>query len=201
LALKEANVNHSEIHAAVEIGNHYAEKTEGGLKVARAIAASEAFRKYSWIKNAPIRNVSGNLRGMVVSKRWAIVFHFAEDALKPVEKVALVAALAENIAKAHHETEAILNSKESWDLKAARLSTQVSSVMIRTVGGAIPAGAHMLATSLGGYCQIAGLAGSQRALNLGQKLQSLDASFSSMFEKVTDGENINIVINKYLVIK
>jgi hypothetical protein len=194
-------VNHHSIHAAVEIGNNYAEKTERGFKIARAIAASEAFRKYNWIKNVPVRNLSGNLRGMVVSKRWATVFHFAEDVLKPVEKVALLAALAENTAKAHHQIDTILNSTDSWDSKAARLSTQVSSVMIRTVGGAIPAGAHFLATSLEGYCQIAGLAGSQRATNLDQKLKSLDASFSSVFDKVTDGNNMNIFINKYLVIR
>jgi hypothetical protein len=194
-------VNHHSIHAAVEIGNHYAEDTEKGFKFARAIAAAEAFRKYDWIKNAPIRNGSGNLRGMVVSKRWATVFHFAEDVLKPVENVALLAALAENIAKAHGQIDAVLSSTDSWDIKAARLSTQVDSVIIRTLGGAIPGGAHLLAMSLGGYCQIAGLAGSQGATNLDQKLKSLDTSFSSMFENVTDGNNMNIFINKYLVIK
>ena len=194
-------MEHHDVHAAVEIVAKHLEETAGSLKVAKAIAASEAFRKYKWIKGVPVRNVSGNLRGMVVSKRWATIFHFAEDALKPVEKVALLAALAENMAKAHNQSDAILHSHDSWDSKAARLSTLVSSVMIRTVGGAIPAGAHLLATSLEGYCRIAGLAGSQQALNLDQTLKSLDASFSSNFEKWTDGHNMNIWINAHLVIE
>jgi hypothetical protein len=194
-------VDHHFIDAAVEIGSKYLEKAEGGLKVARAVAASEAFRRYNWIKNVPVRNISGNLRGMVVSKRWAVLFHFTEDVLKPVERVAIFAALAENVAKAHEEMRMIIHSTGSWDTKAARLSTQVSSVMIRTVAGVIPAGAHVLATSLGGYCQIAGLAGSEGAVKLDQKLKLLDTSFTSKFEKVTDGENINIFINKYLVVK
>lgn len=194
-------MEHHKIHAAIEITSKVSEKTESGLKVTRAIAASEAFRKYNWIKNVPVKNVAGDLRGMVVSKRWATVFHFAEDALKPVEKVALLAALAENMAKARQNTEAILQSNDSWDRKASRLSTQVSSVMLRTVGGAIPAGAHILAMSLSGYCQIAGLAGAPAATALDQKLKSMDTTFSSDFEKVTDGDNMNIFINKYLVIQ
>lgn len=194
-------MNHHDIHAVVEVSSKYLDKFEGSLKAARAISASEAFRKYNWIKNVPVRNVSGNLRGMVVSNRWASVFHFTEDVLKPVEKIAVIAALAENIAKSHHQVDTILKSSEPWDIKAARLSTQVSSVMIRTVAGVIPAGAHVLAMSLGGYCQIAELARSPRAANLDQKLKSLDVSFSSWFDKVTDGNNIYIFINKHLVFK
>ena len=194
-------MNGHSIHAALEIGHKTGEKGAGALKVTKAIAASEAFRKYDWLKNAPARNVSGNLRGMVVSKQWATVFHFAEDALKPLEKLLLLAALAENLAKAHHEVDWILKSKDDWDTKAARLSLQVSSVMLRTVGGAVPAGAHVLATALEGYCRIAALAGSTRAQGVDGKLQGLDAQIRSGFEKVTDGENMNLLIHKYLVIR
>jgi len=194
-------MNHHNIHAAVEIASRAARNVEQGLKGARAIAGFEAFRKYDWIRNVPLRNTSGNLRGMVVSKRWATVFHFAEDALKPLEKLALFAALAENIGKSYHQFDQILESNDSWDGKAARLSTEVSSVMIRTVADGIPSGVHLLATSLEGYCQIASLAGSERAAHLDQTLRSLDLWFSSGFEKVTDGSNMNAFINKYIVIK
>lgn len=96
-------MNHHDIHAVVEVSSKYLDRFDNSLKAARAISASEAFRKYNWIKNVPVRNVSGNLRGMVVSNRWAAVFHFTEDVLKPVEKLAVIAALAENIAKSHHQ--------------------------------------------------------------------------------------------------
>jgi hypothetical protein len=193
-------MNHKHIHAAVEIADRYAEKGEGSLKTVRAIAASEAFRRYDWIADAPVRNLSGNFRGIVISKRWATVFHFTENALKPVERIALVAALADNLFKARQQTAAILGSADSWDTKAARLSTQVSSVMLRTAGGVIPASADLLAMILGGYCQIAGLVGVQRAVDLDQKLKTMAVSFTSKFEKITDGDNIYLFINKYLVI-
>jgi hypothetical protein len=194
-------MSHHGVHAIVEVGHKTVETVESGAKVARAISASEAFRKYDWLRNAPVRNSAGNFRGMVVNRKWATVFHFAEGALKPIEKIALLAALAENLAKAHHHIDVILKSKDGWDTKAARLSTEVSSIAIRTVGGIIPSGAHALAMSIGGYCQIAGLAGSQGALKMDARLKSLDASITSSFNKVTDGENISIFINSHLVIR
>jgi hypothetical protein len=189
------------VHAVIEIINQLGEKAEGGLKTARAIAASEAFRKYNWIKNAPVHNVSGNLRGMVISKRWAVVFDFAESSLKVVEKVAILAALAQNIAAAHHNFDTVIQSSDRWDSKAARISTQVSSVMIRTVAGSIPAGAELLSTSISGYCQMAELAGVSGANTLDRNLRGLNARFKSQFDKVTDGDNVNLFIQKHLVIR
>jgi hypothetical protein len=194
-------VHHHGVHGVVDIGHSISEKIETGAKIAKAVSASEAFRKYDWLRNVPVRNASGDFRGMVVSKRWATIFNFAENALKPIEKIVLLATLAENIVKAHHEIDSILASKDDSNTKAARLSTQVSSIAIRTVGGIVPAGAHVLATSLSGYCQIAGLTGLQEATRVDQKLRSLDAFITSFFDKVTDGENINIFINNHLVIR
>jgi hypothetical protein len=194
-------LNHHSVHAAIEVAHKYGKGAEGGLKTVRAIAASEAFRKYNWLKNAPVRNVSGNFRGMVISKDWANLYHITEDVLKPAEKVMLLAALAENVVKARHQIDAILESRDPWELKAARLSTQVSSIALRTASGAIPAGAHIIAMSLGGYCQIAGLAGLRSAPKLDQKLKEYDAWVSSWYQKVTDGENISIFISHHLVIR
>jgi hypothetical protein len=194
-------MNHHHVHVVVDLGGKAAEKVESGIKVARAVSASEAFRKYDWLKSVPMRNASGNFRGMIVSKKWATVFHFSEKVLKPLEKITLLASLAENIARAYHPMDSIIGSRDGWDIKAARLSTEVSSIALRTVGGVIPAGAHMLATSLRGYCQIARLAGSQGALAVDQTLRDIDAFITTSFDKVTDGKNIQIFINNYLVIR
>ena len=184
----------------MEIADEVSEKVEDGLKTTRAIAASEAFRKYNWLKNVPVKNASGNFRGMVVSQRWATAFDFVQDALKPIERIALVAALAENIVNANREIEPILASKDPWEMKAARLSTQVSSIAIRTAGGFIPPGVHMLTLALSGYCQIAGLAGWPGAAKAEKRLRFVDAWVSSTFDKVTDGDNISLFINNHLVI-
>jgi hypothetical protein len=54
---------------------------------------------------------------------------------------------------------------------------------------AVEIASHPLALSLGGYCQIAGLAGVHGALGLSERLKTLGASISTRFDKVTD-ENI-----------
>jgi len=205
-------MNHKHVHAVVEMVDRYGEKThkqfekveerfnkvEHSLKAVHAIAASEAFRKYDWIKDAPIRNTFGDFRGMVISKRWASIFHIIEKAdhiLKPIEKVLLVAGIADNIFKARQEIATILASQDSSDFKAARLSAQVSSVLLRTVASGVPASAELLATILGGYCQIAGLAGSKEAIEFAKKLQTMSVSVNTTFEKITDGDKIYLLVN------
>ena len=140
-------------HAIVEIVET-SDKVAGGLdsanSVVQAISASEAFRKYNWLANQPALNSVGDLRGMVVSARWRTVFTYASDADDVLGRIALIAALAGNILKASKEIEAIVNSNASWSEKGARLSTQVSSVALRTVGGVAPAGFEVLAFSLQG---------------------------------------------------
>ena len=145
-------------HAVVEIVDKAAGGTEGALKAGRVISGSEAFRKYDWIKNIRPANTVGNFRGMVISSRWAVMYNFAETSLKVVEKVAVFAALAANIYKAKNEFQKIIASSEDWGTKSSRLSTQVSSVSIRTLGGVIPAGTHIIAMSLGGYLGMADIA-------------------------------------------
>jgi hypothetical protein len=194
-------MNHHGAHATVEIVGKTMDGADNAVKVARAIAASEAFRKYDWVRNAPVRNLAGNFRGMVLSSRWAAAYHFAESGLEVVEKVAVVAAIAVNIANASEEIEGILRSKDSWDTKAARLSTQVSSISTRTLLGVIPAGTSMLAVSLGGYCQLADLAGLHKAAQWNEKLKSMAATVTTTFDKVTDGNTMYTFINNHLVIK
>jgi hypothetical protein len=193
-------MNHK-IEAIVEISDAVSGWTDRGFKTAKAIAASEAFRKYSWIKKLPIMNSEGNFRGMVVSSRWATTFHFTEGVLKPLEKVAVFAALAANLVRAADETDRILASSDSWGLKGSRLSTQVTSVCVRTAFGAIPAGAHVLAISLGGYLQLADLAGLHQANPWNKAVRSLDAYASTTFDTVTDGNNIYLKVNKYLAMR
>ena len=193
-------MNHHQIHTAVEIIDSAFEKTGQSLKAAKAIAASEAFRKYNWLKNAPVHNVSGSFRGMVVSSRWSATYHFAEDVAGPVEKVAIFASLAANLAKSYHEVERILQSNSDWGTKSAQLSSQVSSISIRTLGGVIPGTAHLLAMSVEGYCQIAGLMGVRQAGGYVDKLKAYDARLITTFDRYTDGDNIYVMMNS-LVLK
>jgi hypothetical protein len=189
-------------HAIVEIVET-TDKVAGGLdsanKVVRAISASEAFSKYNWLAQQPVLNSVGDLRGMVVSAQWRTAFNFASDTGDVLGRIALIAAFAGNIVKASKEIEAIVNSNASGSEKGARLSTQVSSVAIRTLGGAIPAGFEIVAFSLKGYCQLGGVVSGQRfdprgcVANLNKATNYVNTTFNS----VTDGNNIYQFINIY----
>ena len=189
------------IHAAVEVADHVAGgvTTAGGW--AKAIAASEGYRKYSWIKNAPARNFAGNFRGMVVNPKWAARFQWADKALEPVENAALLLSLAVNISKSRHEVAQILASQDDWTIKGARLSTQVSSAAIRTVVG-VGTGVLDLGTFVtSGYLQMADLAGLHRAADWNKSLKAANLRLNSFVDTVTDGNNIYLFINSHLVIK
>ena len=190
-----------DVHAVVEIADNAADGADHTISSIKAIAGPEAFRKYQWLANAPMKNVSGNFRGMVVSRRWATAFHFAEGADKYVGPVAAVAALADNIFKSSYEINWVLNSNADDATKAARISSQISSICLRTLGGAIPSTGHLLALSLEGYCQIAGLLGVPKAQRAVDRLRSYDVRLSSTFDIVTDGDNIYTFVTNHLVLR
>jgi hypothetical protein len=185
----------------VELGDKAGEWAGATIGSAKVIAAAEAFRKYNWIRGMPVMNSVGNLRGMVVSGRWAAVFHFAENSLKPVERVAVFASLAANLYGAKDEVDRIFSGNDDWTVKGARLSTQVSSICLRTALGGVPFGAHLIARSLGGYLQLADLAGLHQAGQWNRTLQRMDQSGQSMFDRATDGNNMYLYVNRNLVFR
>lgn len=138
---------------------------------------------------------------MVVSKNWAVIYHVSEEILKPLEKFLLIANLAENTYKSWGEMARIYNSNIDSMSKAEQLSGQVTSVVIRTLASGITSGAHLLAKSASGYLQFGDILGVPQAHELNAKLLSLDKSFQSGAEKITDGHNINYVMQKYITIK
>ena len=174
----------------------YADAT---VKSAKFISTAEAFRKHDWLGRMPLANSSGNFRGMVVSAKWATVFHFTTKAIKPVEKVAGLASLAANLSKAKSEMDRIVTGNDDWMVKGARLSTQVSSVCLRTAFGSVPFAAHLISKSLGGYLQLADLAGIPKAGSLNTNLVELNHSIQDTFHSVTDGDKMYLLVNKYLV--
>jgi len=143
----------------VQTVNSVASVAEGGVKVLNAVSASEAFSKYNWLKNVPVFNSSGNLRGMVISSDWRVVFDVSSDALETMGNITLVAGFAANIANQWDTTKAILNSNDSRLVKGLRLATVAGTASERTLGGAVSSGASLIFQSLQGYCMLAGLAG------------------------------------------
>lgn len=177
-------MNKNKIHSVLELVH---KTVDGGVQVVRAIAASEAFRKFDWLKDAPAKNTIGDLRGIVVSARWRTIFEITSKAAK----FTALAGFALNVAASAHEIETICKSSEPWGVKGSRLSTQVSSIAFRTAFGVVPAATHQPAMVLQGYCQIGDLltdqAISQRR-SWEQTIRSADSYIGSQFEHFTDGK-------------
>lgn len=177
-------MNKNSVHSVLEL----VDKTvDSGLQVVRAIAASEAFRKFNWLKDAPVKNAAGDLRGIVVSVRWRTIFEITSKAAK----LTALAGFALNVVASAHEIEAIWKSGVPWDVKASRLSTEVSSIAFRTRFGVVPAATHQLAMALQGYCQIGDLLTGQPISQQGsleQTIRSVDSYVGSQFEHFTDGK-------------
>jgi hypothetical protein len=168
--------HHHRAHAVVEIVHHSLHATEAGaeivdrgektVRVAKAISGTEAFRKYNWLKGLPVKNVSGNFRGMVVSRRFRAIFDFSEKYLEKTEKlnawaarILLVAGMAHNLEKTMPEIERILASKQDWATKSGKLGPQVTSIMTRTLYELVAGPVRTLASSMiaQGYCGIGDL--------------------------------------------
>ena len=173
----------------------YADAT---VKSAKVISGAEAFRKYNWLRGMPLANSSGNFRGMVVSARWATVFHFTSNAVKPVETVAGLASFAANLSRAKSEMDNIASGDDNWMVKGARLSTQVSSVCLRTTFDILWSTPALISKSLSGYLQFAELLGIPNVGSWNTNLLELNHSIQDTVHSVTDGDKMYLLVNKYL---
>jgi len=183
-------------HAIVELADCAAGAVDHALTGLRAISGVEAYRRYNWIRDIRPLNSALNHRGMVISSRWAAVYDFSKEWGETAGRVAVVATLATNIYRAKNEIDAIWKSNDDENIKYARLSTQVSSIALRTVGSVVPEGAHAIASSLGWCMGLADHRGLHQAANWRRSLDAMDVNVRSTFDKVTDGNNIFAVVQQ-----
>ena len=197
-------------HATVEIvdtTSKVAEKVGTArdvARVAKAISGTEAFRKYNWLKGVPVKNASKNFRGMVVSARWRAVFDFSEKFLEKTKKVSavaenvvLVAGMAMNLAKAAPEIERILDSKEDWASKAAKLGPQATSIMSRTLYELVAGPVRTLASSMivEGYCDVGDVIRGQAVGACHKQVKYAIAQIDAQVSQFTDGNNLYLLID------
>jgi len=190
-------MNHAQIHAAVEVVHKGVDAAESGGKLARVISASHAFRKYDWLHNVPMHNVRGNLQGMVLSARWRSAYNISVKYGEVLEHyhVAAFATVAAGIMDSSDQILGILQSKDSWSVKSARLSTQATAVAMNVLTGVVTGPASLILMSLRGYCNIAEVALGKPVGTYGQTLSAVDASIQSAAKQVSDGNNIYIFVN------
>lgn len=173
-------------------------------KVFRIISGSEAFRTYNWLKNVPATNVAGDFRGMVVNARWRGAYQISNklaDNLEAAGNYIILASLALNLYKNKEAIARILSTKDPSATKAAKLSALTSSMILATIAGVVPAGAHLLALSLEGYLRLASLASGQKfnSSDAIKKLAKVDASVRHAYKVVSDGDELYYFLTTHFV--
>ena len=140
---------------------------DGTGKATTQIAKSSALRAFrvtvtetgSHIPHAAL-NASGNLRGMVLSKRYRAIYHVSSNIAEKFEKydsalamAGIVIEIGKEAGKIHHIFKSKISTGEKW----RQGDLIVSTAILRAVTGVVPDVAHVIAKSLEGYCEIPGL--------------------------------------------
>lgn len=178
----------------LEVADKGVSNSQFALQAARAIAASEAYRKYSWL-TGPMTNAVGDFRGMVISGQWAARYQILGDTLEVADKAAVFVAVAANVVNSLPEIDRILAARDPWYTKGAKLSAQVASVSLRATLGIVPAGVDLIAFSVGGYLQTADALGLRSAGRANQWVKSGARFVDSTFTQYTDGDKIYTLID------
>ena len=195
-------------HVVVELADKAQgaiDTSENALKGIQFFSGSEAFREYNWLRQAPVLNASGNLRGMVVDKNARVVFNFSSNLLEKLDKyqnALVLASVIIELAKESDRVKAIAASNDSWEAKASKYSLIGSMAILRALTGTVPAAAHIVATSLEGYIGIADLATghSKTTQKMLGGLRAADARVTSTYNQVLDADNAYHFINTHLVL-
>jgi len=181
---------HPPVVEIIKAADTWMSRAEGAKTAVKLISASEAFRRFNWLKGAPINNAAGDLRGMVVSAKWRAVFVTTSEKLEVVGKIAMIAGFASNLAEQSGKIESVLKSNESWEIKGLRLASIAGTASERTLAGAVTSSASVLFQSLSGYCMLAGAGGATTFGNACvQHLNKANKVVKNTFDTVTDTEN------------
>src|SRR4051812_35755137 len=119
LQVKTAKSRFASPMAVVEIiadAGKFGELPDTANGAVRAIAASEAFRKYDFLFDTPGTNAIGNFRGMVIDAKWRTVYNLTsqlEDVLGPV---LVLAGFAQNLLGARPKIDAIFAGNDPGEV-------------------------------------------------------------------------------------
>src|SRR5262245_54971491 len=113
----------------------YVEVVDHASDAVKTLSAAEAFRKYDWLREVPLTNISGNFRGIVIDSRWKVVYNVSSDIQSAASNFAILLSLAEESRRAASPINQILASNDSWETKASKLCLQISGICTRVLFG------------------------------------------------------------------
>jgi hypothetical protein len=165
----------------------------GQLDMARTsiqmVAGGRAFREYNALAGTIGLSNAKNLRGMVVSKNWRVLFRHSSEIGEYMENIGYLASIAAEISKSAPLFQKIVDSSDSSALKGMQIASLAGSIAQKVLVGAVPAGAHLIYRSLEGWCMLAGLAGSSvqpAATSCIDTLKHADTLVQTTFDTITD---------------
>lgn len=192
---------HAHMHAAVEIvdktGTGISVADQGVNVVAKGILAAQAFRKYDWLGLLPAKNVSQNLRGIIVCAKARVAYDFVVKYGTKLERFNTYMTVAVALADSLDEVIDIVEANEPSSVKAAKLGAQTTGVAMKVLTGVVTAPVHLILTSMPtqGYCDMADIALGQQVGKCQQTLKLIDTVVESSAKEVSDGNNIYTFVN------
>jgi hypothetical protein len=194
------NIHSHFIVELAEHGDHKQHALDGVGKAAIQIAKSSGLRAFrATVTHAgshiphPALNASGNLRGMILSKRSQVIYHLSSNVAQKFEKydsalafAGIIIEIGKDAEKIHHVIKSNLSTGEKW----RQGDLIVSTAILRAVTGVVPDAAHLIAKSLEGYCELAGVVSGGRAPaeRWVGRLRALDVQIKATHQKLFSPE-------------
>jgi len=194
---------HHHPHFVAHLAESIHSAADGAKSAAVQITKSSAMRAFrSTVKSSegfhlpsPVLNSSGNLRGMVISKRARVIFNFSSNIAQKFQKYDSALGLASILLewqKDSHRFEMIHRSNVPASEKYRLYTLTASTAVLRAVTGVVPSAAHLIAKSLEGYCEIASLASAGRfdAKKWEGRLKAADVRISTTHAEIFSPESM-----------
>ncbi|WP_310498773.1 hypothetical protein [Sandarakinorhabdus sp.] len=169
-----------------------------GLKAAATGSSmyfgSQAFRKFDLLRQLPIKNVSGNLRGIVASKDMRVIYGYSVDAktgLKYVGEALIVASIGIEMVQQY---EKIFDANGNVNLQRAILMPSLA--ILKAVGGVVPA-----AASVASWAAIQGCRLSNCGTETIQNIKDMNTVIQTSYDTIFDTDAVVTYINTNLVIQ
>ncbi len=201
-------MDHTKVHAYLELVEDRTEKIKLSNSAAKAITAAYAFRKYEWLKRvpgkfswnlgiSPVKNIAGNFRGMVLSKSLRTAFDITVKTGEKLERVTTFLRVTEAIMHSYGQIGHILTSTEPISTKSAKLGPQLTAVAMKFLTGLVTPWTHALLTSLPvqGYCDTVDLARGVATGTCSRSLRNVDVIIAVSAEELSDGDAIYTWVN------
>jgi hypothetical protein len=160
---------------------------------AKLMTGSQAFRKYSWIKNAPTFNASGNLRGMVIDRQARVAYDVTVDNSKILDKMGTALQLTEMLFELKKNVDNMhLTGNHVED--AQKLLLAPSMAIMKVVGKPVPTTAHIAAKAFEIGSRMTGLGQGHI-----EDVKLVDAVIQNSYEQMMNPDNVLHYINTRLV--